>query len=290
MDLAADLHPSPVYRVRADVTDRGIVEMWLHGKSPHTVEFYARVADSLLAHVQKPLQWLTIEDMQSFADYLDSLGLAKSSQRTYLSAVKSLLSFASKTGLIHFNVGAAVKPPPAKDRLSEKILDEETVRAMIAGETRPRDRLILKIFYYGGLRASELTGLTWRDLNGCFLTVYGKGGKTRTVRLPDALTGELIEWKKTLGASGSDTPIFPSRKGHNPLKRESVTVIVKRAAVRVGADPRTSAHWLRHCHASHSLSKGAPLPLVQQTLGHSNIATTSKYLHVRPDDSSSLYL
>ncbi|MBD0311771.1 MAG: site-specific integrase [Microcoleus sp. T3-bin5] len=53
---------------------------------------------------------------------------------------------------------------------------------------------------------------------------------------------------------------------------------------------KTSAHWLRHCHASHALNRGAPIHLLSQTLGHASVATTSKYLHAKPNDSSGLYL
>jgi len=51
-----------------------------------------------------------------------------------------------------------------------------------------------------------------------------------------------------------------------------------------------SAHWLRHAHASHALDRGAPIHLVQATLGHASVATTGRYLHARPNDSSSRYL
>ena len=69
-----------------------------------------------------------------------------------------------------------------------------------------------------------------------------------------------------------------------------VVKIVQKAAQRAGIEGQVSPHWLRHSHASHSLDHGAPLSLVQQTLGHSSIATTEKYLHAKPDDSSGMYL
>jgi integrase/recombinase XerD len=281
-------YPSPVTRIRSDVkSNDDILRLWLHGKSPHTQEFYSRIALELITAIDKPLQWLTLEDLQTFADHLESQGLAKSSQRTYLSAVKSLLSFASKTGLIHFNVGAAVKCPMAKDSLSEKILDRDMVLKMIDHEPILRNQLILKLFYYVGLRVSELINLTWSDLNGEYLTIYGKGGKTRVVRVPELLVRELVNFK---GDVSYNEPIFVSHKTKKALRRESVTHLVKEAAVRVGASSKTSSHWLRHCHATHSLSKGAPINLVSQTLGHSSVAITSKYLHCRPDLSSGQFL
>src|SRR5262245_52693756 len=91
--------------------------------------------------------------------------------------------------------------------------------------------------------------------------------------------------------AASEAPVFPSRTGR-PLDRGRVYCIVREAARRAGipeAD-RISPHWLRHAHASHALDHGAPIQLVQATLGHSSVATTSAYLHARPGDSSARFL
>ena len=66
--------------------------------------------------------------------------------------------------------------------------------------------------------------------------------------------------------------------------------IVKAAAERVGLSFEVSAHWLRHAHASHSLDRGAPIHLVQQTLGHASVATTGRSLHAGPTDGPARYL
>ncbi len=66
--------------------------------------------------------------------------------------------------------------------------------------------------------------------------------------------------------------------------------VVKAAARQAGLGGAVSAHWLRHAHASHALDRGAPVSLVQATLGHASVATTGRYLHARPNDSSARYL
>ncbi len=66
--------------------------------------------------------------------------------------------------------------------------------------------------------------------------------------------------------------------------------IVKAAAARAGLSPKVSAHWLRHAHVSHALDAGAPVHLVQTTVGHASLATTSRYADARPGDSSARYL
>jgi site-specific recombinase XerD len=91
------------------------------------------------------------------------------------------------------------------------------------------------------------------------------------------------------GTASADAPVFVSRKGGH-LDASAVHRIVKAAAERAGIDPAMSAHWLRHAHASHALERGAPIHLVQATLRHSSVATTGRYLHARPTDSSARYL
>ena len=66
--------------------------------------------------------------------------------------------------------------------------------------------------------------------------------------------------------------------------------IVQNAARLSGVDKNVSPHWFRHAHASHALAKGAPMPLIQRDLGHSSLAITGRYLHVKPTDGSGLWL
>ena len=290
MYSTSKLPPIPAHRVTGDPpTNEKIQQLWLHGKSPHTKELYQRTITKLASATDnKPLAWLTLEDIQLFCDLLEREELSASSRRTYISAAKSLLSFASKYGLINFNVGASVKPPVAKDNLSERLLDEDELYALLNADTSERNRLILNLFYYGGLRVSELINLTWKDLNGEYLNVFGKGSKTRIVRLPLFLVTELKQFKPR--RSKRNDYIFISVRTKSKLRRESVTQLIKAIAAEVGIDKPVSSHTLRHCHATNSLEKGAPISLVQETLGHSSVAITSKYLHVRPDQSSSLFL
>lgn len=86
-----------------------------------------------------------------------------------------------------------------------------------------------------------------------------------------------------------DSPVFRSRKGGG-LNTSQAWRIVKAGALGAGINPKVFCHWLRHAHASYALDRGAPIDLVQQTLGHASVATTGIYLHARPSDSSARYL
>src|SRR5581483_10267978 len=111
-----------------------------------------------------------------------------------------------------YNVAAAIKTRPRRDDLAQRILDEETV-ARILDAVEGRDRVLLKLLYVSGARVSEICGLRWRDLSprreGGQLTLFGKGGKTRTVLVKPGTWTELTALR---GAARDDEPVFASRR------------------------------------------------------------------------------
>jgi integrase/recombinase XerD len=152
--------------------------------------------------------------------------------------------------------------------------------------------VLLEIAYAGGLRVSELVGLSWsdvieRDGGKVQLSVFGKGRKRREVLLPEIVSRSVLSLR---GDAGANDAVFASRKGGGPLTERAVHGMMKRTAIRAGVNPGVSPHWLRHAHGSHAIDRGASLPEVQATLGHGNISTTSGYLHARPSSSSGLVL
>jgi integrase/recombinase XerD len=290
--------PKMVDRVSAGVpsvpvqaeSERQLVTMWVaRSESPNTRANYERQASRFLAHVAKPLDLVTVGDVQGFLAGLE--GKAPATRANAAAVLKSLLTFAHELGFISFNPGKVVKAPKVKNTLAERIMSEPDALRMIALEPSPRNRALLTILYGGGLRIAEACGLRWRDLqaNGEAgqVTVYGKGGKTRVVLL-SARTWRVLQ--AVNGAAGPDAPVFASRKGGASLDPSQVHRVVKAAAARAGLPAEVSAHWLRHAHASHSLDRGAPIHLVQATLGHASVATTGRYLHARPSDSSARFL
>jgi len=284
---------TPAPELSPTAAQHQLIEMWVHGKSPRTAQSYRRAAAQFLEFVGKSLHLVTIAEVQAFVTQLQQHDISVSTQRNIIASVKSLLSFGNKIGVLPANVGAPIIPPKVKDTLNQRILSELEVQTMIVLETNQRNRLLLRLLYTAGLRASELCDLKWCDVKqrsgGGQITVYGKGGKTRTILLPASLWVELCQLRSS---AADDAPVFQSRKGlkGGHLDRVRVYQIVTAAAQRAGIQGKVSPHWLRHAHASHSLERGAPIHLVQATLGHASVATTSRYLHARPNDSSSLYL
>ena len=268
-------------------SDTQLIGLWLHGKSQHTQKAYGEDTAVFLAYVAKPLNMVTLADLQNFSD---SLAGSENSRKRTISSVKSLFTFAQKLGYLQFNVAAAIKAPKAKETLAERILTEEQVQAMIALTTKERDKVLLRLLYASAGRISEVCRLVWADVqpNGDSgqVTLFGKGGKTRAVKLSAATWKALQALRK--GASNSE-PVFVSQKGGG-LDEVSAWRIVGKAAKCAGVDGNVSPHWFRHSHASHALERGASVALVRDTLGHSSLAVTSRYTHAKPNDSSALHL
>lgn len=226
-------------------------------------------------------------------------------RRKMLAAVKSLFSFAHKTGYPPYNVGAVLQLPRAKDDLAERELSEAEVHRMINLESNARNRILMLALYAGGLRREDITRLKWRDTKARDdlkpgagqATIFGKGGKSGNVLLPPAVYRELLTLRvlddgETLAERSA--PIFQSRKrntrraGH--LDVSHINRIDAAAARRAQIEGNVSPHWLRHSHATHAEKRGAKLSLIQKTLRHSSLETTGRYLHANPSESLGMYL
>ncbi len=306
------LHASPMANYSGADTDERLIELWLARKAPSTRRKYAEDLSKFLDFTKhKPLAGITLSDLHDFADFISVL-MAPSSQGRVLATVKSLLSFANKVGYLPFNVGAAVELPKVKDTLSERILTEAEVHKMINAPKNARDRALLAVLYAGALRREEAVRLKWRDLKdrndlGAGVgqaTLFGKGSKTGVALLPASVYSEVLTLRKVMNRAvggdkfvryaGEDEPVFRSRKSKNGrgghLEVSQVNRVVAKAAKEAGMERPISPHWLRHAHASHAHARKTDLALIRDTLRHSSIATTGRYLHARPNDSSALHL
>ena len=192
--------------------DAQMVRLWLaRSSSRNTRRNYEREARRFLAHVRKPLGLVRMGELQ---DYLASLPGSSATVALAASALKSLFTFAQEVGYLRFNIGAAVKVPPIKNTLAERIMSEADALLMIRQEPVLRNRVLLTVLYGGGLRISEVCGLRWRDLTirdeAGQATVFGKGGKTRAVLLSAATWKVLTALR---GEAPADQPVFLLAEG-----------------------------------------------------------------------------
>jgi integrase/recombinase XerD len=273
-------------------SDAELIASWLASlTSAHTRRNFELTASRFREALTADLRTATVEDVREAVANITA-GLSNATARQYLLRVTSLLSYAHNLGYSPFNAGVTIKVRPDQSGagLAKRIISEVEVGLLIREANSTRDEVLLKTLYAGGLRVSELVALSWADVierdTRIQLSVTGKGGRIRQVLLPETVATAILALRSDAGAND---PIFASRKGGR-LSERAVNYMLKRAAERAGITGAISPHWLRHAHGSHALDRGATLAEVQTTLGHANVATTSGYLHARPDTSSGLRL
>ena len=215
--------------------------------------------------------------------------LAASSLRVELIALKIFFRYLASKGKVDEDVADQIDSPKLEQYLPET-LNEPTVKRLLESidDARPlarRDRAVLELLYASGLRVSELTGARLENffLEDGAIRVTGKGNKTRIVPVGSAaresITAYLEGERPTLVSRHSGSEIFLSKWGKK-LTTTRIWQIVKERAKMAGIDTNVYPHLLRHSFATHLLSNGADLSVIQELLGHADIATTQIYTHV----------
>jgi integrase/recombinase XerD len=270
-------------------TDTELIRLWISQKSLTTQKTYITISQQFLTFAGKELQSVKLEDVLLWLESFQLRGKSQNTINNKLAAIKSLFSFGVKTGYLANNPASMIKTIKAKDALNERILQASEVKELINSASTERDRAILILLYILGLRISELVGLNWSDFQltseAIAVTIFGKGHKTRTLLITRTLWSELQQ----LPRSDKTEAVFLSRFG-NRLDRHAIHRLIKKAVEKAGINPHTSAHWLRHAHACHSLNNGAGIDLLMKSLGHSSLAVTSRYLHVQPSECTSKFI
>ncbi len=277
------------------------------GLARNTLDAYRRDLDDIIQWLEandgKP-QAGSILDRASADDYrayLQSQSRKKQSTKTVsrrLAAIRVYLKYLEVMGQDKQAVLQQLERPKPEQDLP-KILNIEQVARLINAPDRTdtkfyhRDVAILELLYAAGLRASELCDVLLRDVNlqvGA-LRVMGKGSKERIVPIGKACGRAIGEYllnarprlldvhSKTTRPAKSEERLFLSRSG-KPFDRISLWKLVLKYGKKSGLLKDIGPHVLRHCFASHLLGGGADLRVVQELLGHSDIATTQIYTHV----------
>jgi site-specific recombinase XerD len=271
----------------------------------------------LRGSIQNPGQ-VDLTTLRRYLAYLKTKGSASRTIARTASSLRRYFAWAQREGLIPTDPSLALRSPAGDSRLPQ-VLKHDELHQMLdepgqdaPGHTGPgpgddlrsplpstpsseartvRDTAVLELLYGSGLRVSELCGLEPADLDLAErrATVWGKGSKQRLVPMSAPAIAALREWlgsrrREFMVETGSDTDaLFMNLRG-NPLSTRDVRRILdSRSPVP------THPHALRHSFATHLLDGGADLRVVQELLGHSDLATTQIYTHVSKDRLRSVY-
>lgn len=231
--------------------------------------------------------------LQHFTEYLGDRRLqdrvSSSSIRVNLIALKIFFRHLAGKGIIPGDVAEQVDTPKSDIHLPET-LDPDTIANLLESidGAKPlglRDRAILELLYSSGLRVSEATTARLENLSfeENAIRVTGKGNKTRIVPVGSNAKKALVEYiereRPQLVRPSTGSEVFLSKWG-KALTTTRVWQIVKEKAKLAGLEANVYPHLLRHSFATHLLGNGADLRVIQELLGHADIATTQIYTHV----------
>lgn len=275
------------------------------GLSANTLAAYDRDLYELLRdaaeHGRTRAKDLTPRDLASHLASLKSVrGLSGTSVIRHMATIKVFGRWLTSTGLVEENPAELLERPTRWKKLPG-VLSPNQVRKLLAAPAPEghgdhqaphsipihlRDRALLELLYACGVRASEVAGLEQRSFHESLsiVLVTGKGNKQRLVPVgkpaADAVREYLAECRPKLdrGDGRDKGRLLLSRTGR-PLERVAVWQIVKRNAAAAGLS-KVHPHVLRHSFATHLLTGGADLRVVQELLGHADISTTQIYTHV----------
>jgi site-specific recombinase XerD len=237
--------------------------------------------------------------LRRYVASLTTRRFAKRSIARKVAALRRYFRWLRRSGIISTDPSASLHSPAGEGRLP-RVLDENEIEQLLepprdaeSEGSEPawrslRDDAVLEILYGSGVRVSEMCGLDVDhvDLAGRTIVVWGKGGKQRRVPLSEPARDAAAKWLRArldVVASSSGAALFGNERGKRLTPRD-----VRRIVDRRSATP-THPHALRHSFATHLLDGGADLRVVQELLGHADVATTQRYTHVSNERLRAVY-
>ena len=239
-----------------------------------------------------------IEELSQFLSDQKNGGLSAASLRITMVHLKIFFRRLAGQKVIVADPAEPLLPARGEVHLPETLNEQDVENLLnsvdISKVLGRRDLSMLELFYASGLRLSELCGarLENLDLEEGFIRVTGKGGKTRVVpvggRARSTVSNYIKNERAGLVKPKTASWIFLSIRGGR-LSPERVREIVKQRARAAGLKQNVYPHLLRHSFATHLLQNGADLRVIQDMLGHADIATTQIYTHVDQKSLKSIH-
>jgi integrase/recombinase XerD len=262
------------------------------GLAPLTVAAYARDLLDFWEFLEGTgrSHWgaVALADLQDYFAAQEARGLSARSRARRLSALRQFFRFLQREEQVESNPVELLDSPRLPRRLPQ-VMGEAEVAALLAAPdpgtpTGLRDQALLEVLYATGLRVSELVGLTLKqlDLRRGVVRPLGKGSKERVVPMVAPAVEKMqiyLEEARPRLLRGRESPyVFINHRGGR-LSRQGFWKLLKQYALKAGVKT-LSPHTLRHSFATHLLSRGANLRVLQMLLGHADLATTQIYTHL----------
>ena len=272
------------------------------GLSKNTIASYRMDIASFLNHLESKgvndIERIKRDDITSYMMYLKDKGLSGNSISRALVAIKMFYKFLAQERFIKDDVASILESPKLIRPLPNVLNTAEVEKLLQAPDKGEwmgiRDKAALELMYATGMRVSEIVDLTTSTLNldMGFIKCRGKGDKERMVpvgsKARDSISRYIQKVRPTLLKNRTDNHLFLTRLGKR-VSRQSFWKMIKRYAKRARIKKEITPHTLRHSFATHLLERGADLRVVQEMLGHADIATTQIYTHINKDRLKSIH-
>jgi integrase/recombinase XerD len=257
-------------------------ELQRRNLSQITARLYLRAVEEFSLYYNLPPDQLGPEHIRQYQAHLfTDRKLDATSVSQQLSALRFFFVKTLKRPLLVGDMPFPKRPTRLPD-----ILCREEVERLIGCAANLLHRVWMLILYATGMRRDELVHLKISDIDSARMVIHirqGKGKKDRDVMLSPRLLEELRDYWRWVQPKPK-TYLFPGKGPHAgsdvPMGSKSVWDAVQQAAQRAGLDKHVHPHTLRHCFATHLLESGADLRTIQLLLGHTDLKTTSRYLHL----------
>jgi len=252
--------------------------------SANTLDAYKRDLTRFMSLVGQDPADVRGHHIDAYIARLHSRGLAPRSLQRSLSSVRSFFAYLVSIRILSANPALNARAPKTANKLP-KALDADRAQKLFDFEaTTPlqkRDRAMIELLYGSGLRLAELVSIDVADLDLAegFVTVTGKGQKTRNVPMGSYCVRALEEWLACRELLEPASPVFTSRNDRRISPRTVQQRLKQLGASQLGSS-ELHPHMLRHSFASHMLESSSDLRAVQELLGHSDISTTQIYTHL----------
>ncbi len=231
------------------------------------------------------------------AHLLETNHTARSVNRK-LSSLRSYYRYLLKMGFVSSNPLSKVVPPKTSRKMpvfltpieSNRVIDDVEYPEGFYGL---RDLMVIELFYFTGIRVSELAGLRVQDINLSSSTfkVLGKGAKERIIPIHPELKiflTEYIKQKEEFFPSNQVPNLIVTNSGGKPYSLMLYRIVNKYLSMVTSLEKK-SPHVLRHTFATHLLNQGADINAIKELLGHADLSTTQVYTHTSVEKMKKAY-
>lgn len=250
--------------------------MQLKHYSPSTIKNYLNQVSRFARHLDKSPDLGSLEDVAAYLLHLNlERRLSQSQLNSAYSSIKVLF-----VQVLGREWDSRLLPRSRREKRLPAVLSAVEALALVNTPRNLKHRTILRLLYACGLRVSEALALQLSDVDSTRMVLIvrqGKGFKDRQVPLSESLLESLREYYRVFRPRKY---LFESAQTGGALSQRSVQAVFQRAKVQTGVSRKVSVHTLRHCYATHLLEAGVDVMALKKFLGHTQLATTARYLHL----------